>query len=94
METLAKNFLGTALSIRRGNLGSVATPSQIASAHRKIEPKTLHMQEAVLLTREVRRTASIHKKVSLVKWGNSEHSWTTIFYGDNLGSFNLFDIFS
>ena len=31
-----KNFLGTALSIRRGNLGSVATPSQIASAHRKI----------------------------------------------------------
>ena len=29
-------FTGTALSIRRGNLGLVATPSQIASAHRKI----------------------------------------------------------
>ena len=57
-----KFFTGTALSIRRGNLGLVATPSQIASAHRKIDPEKLYMQETIPLTREVRWTASVHKK--------------------------------
>ena len=28
----------------------------------RFEPETLHMQEAVFLTREVRRTASLHKR--------------------------------
>ena len=55
-------FTGTALSIRRGNLGLVATPSQFASAHRKIDPEMLYMQETIPLTLEVRWTASVHKK--------------------------------